>query len=547
MSNENPTVANVATEDDNAHSAIPEVDPSKGRAAVPAPTPVKETPPAGTDPETPADPAEEQPAEEEDAVEQPIDALYKDPFIEKLKSIEAMGGGDVMSIVHEEFDAFAALINEIDSNTDDKKILKEIISLYGAERALLWLSLASNAINNLSYRAGINLTIRQDGAQWLQGILLGDKVQGVSRPPVKTSSEGTKLLTGPQAVMRARAVMNMGDYIHIPLPHSGIWLTMLVAGDDEFVDMQTGIMAEKGVLGRRTNGMVFNNLDVVVRKHMSDFLLGMVTDSSLGVSDKKTLLPLIKEQDLDLIANAYLGARFKSGYNLVTACAADPKTCVHVEAAKVNISRLMIIDNSRLSATQRSHMSNFSGRTVEQVLAYQAAFEVMKDNVIEVGAVKFYLRVPSLEDKNLAGYAWINGIQQAITDSFNDSMTREQREQHINKQAALSSMRGYAHWITRIEFEDGSFVDSGDDIAMLLKQFSAKEEMRKPFFEKLNEFINRVTIGVVAVPRWTCPHCGKKQPLISKMFPAYTPLNVGRVFFTLMTNTLNQTFEQADI
>lgn len=539
MSGDNPSILSQQEPVEENHAGIPEVDP--GRPAT--------TGTIGTDPE-PAEAGQQGDAEapEAEAVEQTFDPLYQNPIIEKLNSMEDVGTEGVLSIMHQDYDAATALINEIDTNTEDKKILKEIVSLYGADKAMIWLSLASNAITNLSYRSGLNLTIRQDGAQWLQGILLdSNKVQGVSRPPVKRSTEGTKLLTGPQAVMRARGVMNMGDYVHLPLPHSGIWVTLLIAGDDEFVDMQTAIMAEKAILGRRTNGLVFNNLDVVVRKHMTDFLLGMVTDSSIGVSDKKTLLPLIKEQDLDLIANAYLGARFKSGYHMVTACAADPKKCVHVEAAKVNVSRLSIIDNNRLSPTQRAHMSHFSGRTVEQVIAYQTGFEVMKDNVITVKDVKFYLRVPSLEDKNAAGYAWINGIQQAITDSFNDSMTREQREQHINKQAALSSMRGYAHWVTKIEFNDGNYVESADDVALLLKQFSATPDMRKPFFEELNKFINRVTVGVVAVPRWKCPNCQARQPLVSNTFPAYTPLNVARVFFTLMTNTLNQTFDQADI
>ncbi|ANH51730.1 hypothetical protein SIMMY50_272 [Erwinia phage vB_EamM_Simmy50] len=542
MSGDNPSILSQQEPVEENHSGIPEVDP--GRPATPVATGT-----IGTDLE-PAEAGQQGDAEapEAEAVEQAFDPLYQNPIIEKLNSMEDVGTEGVLSIMHQDYDAATALINEIDTNTEDKKILKEIVSLYGADKAMIWLSLASNAITNLSYRSGLNLTIRQDGAQWLQGVLLdNNKVQGVSRPPVKRSTEGTKLLTGPQAVMRARGVMNMGDYVHLPLPHSGIWVTLLIAGDDEFVDMQTAIMAEKAILGRRTNGLVFNNLDVVVRKHMTDFLLGMVTDSSIGVSDKKTLLPLIKEQDLDLIANAYLGARFKSGYHMVTACAADPKKCVHVEAAKVNVSRLSIIDNNRLSPTQRAHMSHFSGRTVEQVIAYQTGFEVMKDNVITVKDVKFYLRVPSLEDKNAAGYAWINGIQQAITDSFNDSMTREQREQHINKQAALSSMRGYAHWVTKIEFNDGNYVESADDVALLLKQFSATPDMRKPFFEELNKFINRVTVGVVAVPRWKCPNCQARQPLVSNTFPAYTPLNVARVFFTLMTNTLNQTFDQADI
>lgn len=542
MSDEKTTIV-PPPGDDTPTYGIPEVDVN----AAPVSNPIATAQPA---PEpTPADESlPEAPTGTDDRVEQPFADKYVSPVIKALASIEDATDGGVMSVIHSNYDDAVQLMNDLDDNTGETKLLKEIITMQGNERAFLWLSLASSAISNLSYKDGLRDTITQDGAQWLQGILLPNgAVQGVSKPPVKKTDTESKRLTGKEAMMRARSVMNMGDYIHLPLPHSGLWVTILVAGDDEFVDMQTALMNEKVVIGRRTNGIVFNNLDVIVRKHMIDFLLGMITDTSVGTTDKKVLRGLIKEQDLDLLAGAYLGGRFKSGYQIAQACTVDPKKCNHIQADKVSIARLTIIDNNRLTGFQREHMANFSGRTTEQVIAYQTAFEVLKENTFEVAGVTYHLRVPTLEQKINAGQDWIATIEQSIAETFNNSLTREQREDYINKQAALSSMRGYAHWVARIEFADGTYVDAEEDVAALLKQFSANSEIRKAFTDQVGNFINRVTIGVLAVPRWKCPSCEARQPMVNNMFPAYTPLNVGKVFFTLMTSTLNQTFEQADI
>lgn len=555
MSDEKTSIIPQPAEENN--DGIPAVDIDKPAVIAPTPAPAPKPTPAGNDAtDTATDqnvPSEQQSAEEnqqqvDDRYEQPLASQYQNPVLKVLADVEHATDGGLMSVIHSNYDDAVALLTEIDDTSSDTKLLKEIISMHGNDRALLWIALTSAGIQNLSYKDGLRPTITQTGAEWLQGILLPKgTVQGISRPPIKNSAGENGKLTGKQAMMRARSVMNMGDYIHLPLPHSGLWVTILVAGDDEFVDMQTGLMNEKVVIGRRTNGIVFNNLDVIVRKHMTDFLLGMITDTSIGTTDKKVLRGLIKEQDLDILAGAYLGARFKSGYQIAQACMADPKKCTHIEVARVNIARLMITDNSRLTGFQREHMASFSGRTVEQVIAYQTAFEVMKDNTFEVGGVKYFMRVPTLEQKINAGQDWIATIEQSISETFNNSLTREQREDYINKQAALSSMRGYAHWVARIEFDDGTYVDSDEDVAGLLKEFTKDEDIRTAFTDQVNAFINRVTIAVMAMPRWTCPQCSTRQPLVNNMFPAYTPLNVGKVFFTLMVNTLNRTIDQADI
>lgn len=547
MSDEKTTIISQQAEEEA--NDLPMVDLDKPRAA--EPTPVAEDNVSGPGALNEAADNNEQSEEEppvDDRVEQPFAEQYQSPIIKVFAKLDQATDGGVMSVIHNNYDEAVAMMNELDDNSGDTKLLKEIISLHGQERAFIWLALVSAAISNLSYKDGLRDTVTYSGAQWLQGILLPNgKIQGIAKPPVKKAVSEDGRLTGQQAMMRARSVMNMGDYVHLPLPHSGLWVTILIAGDDEFVDMQTALMNEKVTIGRRTNGVVFNNLDVIVRKHMADFLLGMITDSSIGTTDKKVLRGLIKEQDLDLLAGAYLGGRFKAGYQIAQGCAVDPKKCNHIEAAKVNLARLTIIDNSRLTSFQREHMSHYSARTVEQVIAYQTAFEVLKDNSFEVAGVKYYLRVPTLEQKTNAGQDWINTIEQAIAETFNNSLSREQREEYINKQAALSVMRGYAHWIARIEFDDGNYVDNEEDLAGLLKQFSADGAIRKAFTDQVGAFINRATIGIMAMPRWQCPVCETRQPLVNNMFPAYTPLNVGKVFFTLMVNTLNQTFEQADI
>lgn len=487
-----------------------------------------------------------------------FDSTYVSPIIERVfKPYSELR--DLLHITHGDQIRISEIvegINEGKADSIEMEMFREMIRLKGADVAMQWLASTQNAINHMAYLNGMTDTVMRSDSQWLQGILIDDKVVGAQRPGVESKKNKHvpgERLTGKNAMIRVRQEMQIGDFVTIPLPHTGIWVTLLVAGEDEMVNFHTRVLSSKSVLGRRTAGLAFSNSDVIILRHLWELLANMIMNTSMGNVNKKELINLVKVQDIPLMVAGYMAARFRSGYHIAQACQIDPSKCSHVEVSKVNINRMSIIDNARLTESQRAHMRRRTGHKLETVLAYQEGFTVMNNNVrMLTDTIRIVFGMPSIEQKLNAGDAWIDAIEDAVTLSFTDTMTREERVKYINKQAAVSALRNYAHWVKRIDYLDADgdvygFIEGDEDIYSQLSELSSKPEIKDKFFLEISKFINEVTIGIVALPRYTCPSCQQKQPAVNDVFPDFTPVNMERCFFTLLGNTLNDSMASADI
>lgn len=485
-----------------------------------------------------------------------LDDLFKDPRIERvLRPYEELT--ELLHLMHGDQMTIAELVAGIDKGAADSpesEMLREMIRLRGAPAAMEWLAATQASINNMAYMNGMTETVVRDNSRWLQGILVDGQVRGGVRPSIKNSKHKKgERLTGRDAQIRVRQEMQIGDFITFPLPHTGIWMTLLVAGEDEMVNFQTRLLATKSSLGRRTAGLVFSNSDVIVLRHLWDMLANMIVNTSLGKANKKELSALIKIQDIPLIVGYYMAARFRSGYTLAQPCQVDPAKCGNVDIHKVNINRMLVIDNSRLTESQLAHMRKQSGHDMNSVLAYQEYFSAIRDNVVSVTpTVRVVFGVPTIDQKLIAGQAWLDAIEDSVTLSFKDELTRDQRVQYINKQAAVTALRNYSHWVRRIDFLDkegnlDGFVEGDEDLYAQLSELSKDEDFKTAFFKQVTSFMNEMTVGIVALPRYKCTACEQRQPAVGEKFPAFTAINMERVFFTLLTNTLNRSMASADI
>lgn len=492
------------------------------------------------------------------AAEDPVyDPLYKSPIIERILT-PYKDLTDLLHVAHGDQVTIGDVLRGIDASENgsiETEMFREMVRQRGAEVAMEWLGATQNAINHMAYKNGLTDTVQRKDSRWLQGILIDDRVVGANRPNVKNGKHKKgERLTGKEAMIRVRQEMKIGDFINIPCPHTGIWITLLVAGEDEMVNFHTRILTTKSVLGRRTAGLVFSNSDTVIMRHLWDLIHSMIVNTSLGGSvNKKELANLIRVQDIPLIVSGYMAARFSSGYPLAQPCQIDPTKCNDISISKVNINRMTIIDNARLTDVQRAHMRNRNGHTVEAVLAYQEYFSAISKNVrLITPGVRVVLTAPSIDQKQKAGDAWIDSIEDAVTLSFKDTMTRDERVQYISKQASVSALRNYAHWVARIDYLDADgeldgFIEGENDIYEQLTELSKDEVFKAAFYKEISSFINDMTVGIVAVPRYTCPACKQRQPAVNGHFPDFTAVNIERCFFTLLSNMLATTMNSADI
>lgn len=494
-------------------------------------------------------------APDEDPV---FDPLFNNPVIEQImRPFEEIT--NALHVAHGDQMTIADLIDGINKAAPDSienEMFKELVKTKGVEKAMQWLASTQQSINHMAYQNSLTPTVMRENSQWLQGILINGHVIGAHRPDVKNKNSqhtpGSRLV-GNEAMVRVRQAMGIGDFITLPCPHSGLWLTLLISGEDEMVNFHSRVLTSKSVMGRRTVGLVYSNTDVIILRHLWDLLASMIVNTSMGKVNKKELVNLIKVQDIPLIVAGYMAARYRSGYPLVQPCQVDPTKCAHIETSLVNINRMIIIDNAALSPVQRAHMARRAGHTTETVLAYQEQFAALSDNVRSLtDGVRVVFGMPSVEQKLVAGDAWINDIEDAVSLSFSDTMTRDERVAHINKQAAVSALRTYAHWVRRIDYlaADGTvdgFVEGDEDIYTHLTEMTRNAEVRAKFFEEVAKYINSVTVGIVALPRYVCKSCGQRQPAVGEKYPDFTPINLERCFFTLLGNTLNDSMATADI
>jgi len=461
-----------------------------------------------------------------------FDAHYVDPVIAQvLEPFDDIV--ELLHIAHGDQLNIAKLIEGINKGAADSpetELFREMVRIKGAESAMRWLASTQAAINHMAYNNGLTDTVMTTDSQWLQGLLIDNAVVGTHRPDVvdrKNPHVKGQRLTGKEAMIRVRQELRIGDYVTLPLPHTGIWVTLLVAGEDEMVNFHTRVLNAKSVLGRRTAGLIFSNSDVVILRHLWDLLAGMIVNTSMGHANKKELSSLIKIQDIPLMVAGYMSARFRSGYTIAQPCQVDPTKCNDISVQKVSIARMTIIDNSRLSDAQRAHMRNRNGHRSESVLAYQEAFVALNDGIAMLtDTTRVVFGVPGVDQKLVAGDAWIDAIEDAVTLSFNDTMTRDERVNYINKQAGVAALRNYAHWVKRIDYLDSNgdvygFIEGNEDIYAQLTELSKDDVIRTAFYKAVNEHINKLTIGIVALPRYTCPSCKSRQPMVNNYFPSF--------------------------
>ena len=80
-------------------------------------------------------------------------------------------------------------------------------------------------------------------------------------------------LKGEIALLKVSKMLGLGDVISVPLPHSGIWVTIKPATERDLIDFYNSLFREKIMLGRTTFGLTLSNFSVHINDRLFDFIL----------------------------------------------------------------------------------------------------------------------------------------------------------------------------------------------------------------------------------------------------------------------------------
>ena len=385
--------------------------------------------------------------------------------------------------------------------------------------------------------------IDADGAEWLTYLRTGERNLSALRNGFSAIGGGQPL-TGIKAVAKAMAYTSTGAVIRVPLPHTGIWITLKAPMDSALLELDRRIAMDRAEFGRLSGGRVFANSDVILKSQLIALLMDHIVDST-HPDPAIDLRSVILLPDLNIALTWLALSIYPDSFPLSQGCVASPSECKYIARGQVNLAKMVRYNNARFSTAQRRFIARTqSAVNLPELKAYQEEFVADVSNVHDhTGSIRFTFRTPTLLEYLEMGTAWVQELESSTDEAFGAKISVSERNAHIRNKAAAGALRQYCHWVERITYLDAageanSVVEAQDALYSTLEVFSADEKISKSFFEGVRTYINAVTVAICAIPNFVCPQCRKKQPTEGDAFRHLIPIEASTVFFTVLSHRL---------
>lgn len=374
--------------------------------------------------------------------------------------------------------------------------------------------------------------LKRQGSKWRQYVLSADnKPLALSRPKYKEDGVGNYV--GDAAVMRMRSLLGMGATHTFPLYHTGIWITIEAPEEDKILDLMDTLETVKIRLGRASYGMAFANTSVYLHEEVVKFMHAHMHDTTLKDNSYDNMLRVIKQMDIIPILQALAAAVWPNGFQYSRSVLGPDGKAKKTIVDRVDVTKLLWHDTSRLTDSQRTHMSRRASQWVTDAAlsVYEAEFKNVYNTTLPLNdKLSVRVRHPSLQEHFDLGQKWINGITELTNKLFREDRGEKDRNRRIVNHARASNMRQYSHWIEALVFSDGTEITDRETIDRMLGTLSSNDEVRDQYFIKIREFIDEVTLSVAAVPTL---EAAELEELKNRKFPNLVPIDLLHTFFTL--------------
>jgi hypothetical protein len=392
--------------------------------------------------------------------------------------------------------------------------------------------------NILNFSNFMNTGISRGGTVWGNRVPHGTSSLGIMRPAPRKEAAGTAV-AGEMATLAVRQSLGLGVPSTIPLWHSGFWISIKAPSTSARVDLQQRLDAEKITLGRKGQGFTFANDSVYLKSYLMEFALAHVTSANVHYQNPQELRDLILSSDINTITWGVLTALYPHGYPFHQPCVNDPTRCNHVVKEMLDLYKIHFVDYQKLTEAQLQHMSQRLERMDKAKLEnYRAQHYYVKEGTIELksehGTIfRAQLKVPTVAEYMLSGMTWIEGITADVQRAFGSDVTGEQRNRYIEDRGTATSMATYAHWVKEIGLDSGAIIVDPATIQQTLAEISHDIELRTAFLQAVQDYAEKCSITVEALPKFDCPACGRKPSEDELKHPYLAPINIESLFFTM--------------
>ena len=356
-------------------------------------------------------------------------------------------------------------------------------------------------------------------------------------------------LKGEMALLKVSKFLGLGEVVNVPLPHSGIWVTIKPPTEKDLIDFYNMIFREKVTLGRATSGYTLTNMSVHINNRLYEFILRHIHSVNYEDISKEDLKDKILIHDFPILAWGFACSMYPSGFDYERACMNDIEECTHIAQAKLNLSKLLWIDNSSLTTIQKNILSeNRPNRLkMESYSKYQVEHErTVAGSITTKQGIKFKLRIPTFAEYTSDGLKWVNSITNIVERALIDTETDEDTKlDTLNQYVRASILRQYNGFIDYIEI-DGSTINDRPTIDDMLGMFSSDDGIREELTKGIIEFKSKTSIAIIGIPEYKCPACGTEQKLEDPgtSVTNVIPLDVMNMFFLTLTSRISKILER---
>ena len=376
-----------------------------------------------------------------------------------------------------------------------------------------------------------------EGARWANMIQAGPTAVPIIMP-IRDPQYGDAKYVGPECVSLVQNRMKTGCKLGVWLPHSGIYFIIVSPGDSQFLDTLAIINNQRIEVLRTSSGILLGNSNYYINRQVLKLFIDSIVHCSLKAWNREQLLRLINERDINIIACALGGSIYPDGYDYVQTCGlirTDDKVCQHQTKKLLDLRRLVFVDNSRLTESQRIFAAGaLTERSIAEVENYQAANYIGYKKPYEITpGIQFVYRSQSSIVSIEAGEQWIKEIEAVVDSIITFKDDEDTRNLMIQERINLTRIREYSQWVEEILIDDQPLTDRAK-INALLSTLSRNKDVVEKVSSTLTEFQRLASVAIVAVPRCKCDGCQKTESKDLDISPHLIPQDMVSRLFTLV-------------
>lgn len=403
-----------------------------------------------------------------------------------------------------------------------------------------------NGITQTGDSTGVADTLcRNKDAKLEQGLFNPQTGQLLGIRPVEVGTRAEEI-KGEVAILKAAKALNLGDVVHVPLPHSGFWVTLTPPSEKELIRFYNSLARSKTSLGRASQGYIFGNMSVKLNYDLFNLVKRHIMSVNFKDVDKKDIDNKILINDLPILVWGFARTIYANGFPFRRLC--DNRggidedgnvtpACNDIREVNMSLDKLLWIDNNALTETQKSIFSKNRAKSItfEDYKVYLEQAKYLNAVTFEYKTVKIDLKQPTLKEHFEDGLQWIDDVLDEFDHAVAvNNFSNEEREENLEMFMRASMMRNWAHYVDSIHIGENVIRDR-ETIQTVLSRFGTNHDFAKKFSDAVIDFRNKSIIATIGVPEYDCPVCGKenKGNVEQKALTNVIPISPTNLFFLM--------------